>query len=197
MILIICLLLGYLIGGIPTGILVAKWAKGVDPREYGSGSSGATNVSRILGKKWGAIVLTLDALKGYLPVLLIPPYLANENALVSGIAVSAGVVLGHVYTPYARFRGGKGVATGAGAMLGLSPLTLGIALAVWLVIIAMTKTVSVASIGAVIALPVAAFAIPGVPILVSWFSLALSAFIILTHRGNIVRLISRTEKPIL
>ncbi len=111
-------LAGYLIGGLPTGILLCRAIKGVDPRSIGSGSSGATNVSRVLGKKWALVVLVIDALKGFLPVEFLAPLLAPQHLALAGVLMTVGVIAGHVWTPYALFRGGKGVATAAGALLG-------------------------------------------------------------------------------
>ena len=130
--LLLVLLAGYLIGGLPTGILFCRAIKGVDPRSIGSGSSGATNVSRVLGKKWALVVLFIDALKGYLPVKFLAPLLSPEHFALASVLMTIGVIAGHVWTPYASFRGGKGVATAAGALLALQPLAVVIALAVWL-----------------------------------------------------------------
>ena len=108
-------LIGYLVGGIPTGIWLSKLIAGKDPRASGSGSSGATNVSRVLGKKWGIVVLLLDALKGFAPVFWLAPLIFSENLVEVKIVIACTAVMGHVFTPYAKFKGGKGVATAAGA----------------------------------------------------------------------------------
>ncbi len=192
-------LAGYFIGGIPTGIWLCRLLKRVDPRTLGSGSSGATNISRVLGKRWAAIVLVIDALKGYLPVALLPglPDSGSSNAIMIGVVISAGAILGHVYTPYASFRGGKGVATAAGSIGALSPLTLGVAFAGWLIVFALRRTVSLASLAAVIVLPFAAFLLPGVDQIIAAYTVLLSLFIVFTHRQNLARLLARTEKPVL
>ncbi len=190
-------IVGYLIGGIPTGIWISRAVKGVDPRTLGSGSSGATNVSRILGRKWAIIVLVLDALKGYLPVTLIAPLLVGDSNLIHvKIATAFGAVLGHVFTPYAKFRGGKGIATAAGAMFALDPTAVGVALLVWLLLFAILRRVSVASLAAAIALPVSMMALGGRPRSLIHTSMLLFCFLVFTHRENIRRLLTKQEQPL-
>jgi glycerol-3-phosphate acyltransferase PlsY len=198
MIRILALLIGYLIGGIPTGIWITRAVKGVDPRSLGSGSSGATNVSRVLGTKWAVVVLILDALKGFLPVFFIAPLLpAGDQMSPVQVAVALGTVIGHVFTPYAKFRGGKGVATGAGAMLALDPMAVGIALAVWLFVFLPFRRVSIASLFAAITVPVAMVLLRNRPPEQLGAAVFLLVFLIYTHRENIQRLLSGHEQSIL
>ena len=194
---VLAAIVGYLIGGIPTGIWVSRAVKGVDPRTIGSGSSGATNISRILGRKWAIIVLVLDALKGYLPVMLVPLALAPGTDPVSmRIVVAFGTVLGHVFTPYAKFRGGKGIATAAGAMLALDPTAVGVALLGWLLVFAIFRRVSVASLAAAIALPVSMMALGGRPRGLIHSAMVMFCFLVFTHRENIRRLLAKQEQPL-
>jgi acyl phosphate:glycerol-3-phosphate acyltransferase len=194
---VLALVIGYLIGGIPTGIVVCRLATGVDPRGFGSGSMGATNVSRVAGKKWAIFVLLVDALKGFLPVKVLAPILASpapESAVLCSIAMTIGLVAGHVWTPYAKFRGGKGVATTTGAMLALDSFAVLIALAVWFFVFLMFRYVSLASVVAAITLPVTMLLLHDQPVEYRIFAVVLGSFIIFTHRANIRRLLKGEEK---
>jgi acyl phosphate:glycerol-3-phosphate acyltransferase len=196
----LCILLGYLIGGIPTGILVCHVVKGVDPRGFGSGSMGATNVSRVAGKGWAVFVLLADAAKGFLPVKLLAPVLAlpTEQSLIAcSLAMTIGLVAGHIWTPYARFRGGKGVATTTGAMLALDAFSVLIALSLWIVLFLSFRYVSLASIIAAIALPVTMFLLHDQPAAYRVAGLVLALLIVFTHRANIRRLLRGEEKRFL
>lgn len=195
--LLFAVLIGYLVGGIPTGIWITRAVKGVDPRAVGSGSSGATNVSRVLGRKWAILVLILDALKGFLPVFFIAPLLAGHNSETQAkVVMSIAAVLGHVFTPYAGFRGGKGVATGAGVMLALDPAAVGLALGVWLLVFLPFRRVSIASLSAVVMLPIAMVILGGRPRELFAAAVFVCLFLIFTHRENIQRLLAGREKPI-
>jgi glycerol-3-phosphate dehydrogenase (NAD(P)+) len=197
----------YLLGSIPTGYLVAK-ARGIDIRAVGSGNIGATNVFRILGKGPGIFVLLVDALKGFAAVHFLPSLLLGTptccfghplhppSALVAGIAA----ILGHNYTCWLKFKGGKGIATTAGVFLALTPIGLGLTFAVWLIVFALSRYVSLASIAAAAALPCAI-----------WFeqhhqrqenpalllvSILLGALAIWKHKANIQRLLAGTESRV-
>ncbi len=187
-------LVGYVIGGIPTGIWLSKWIAGTDPRAVGSRSSGATNVSRVLGKKWGALVLILDALKGYLPVAYLAPLLLGGDDYAGAVVMAFSTVAGHVFTPFARFKGGKGVATSAGAMAAISLTSLGWSLVVWVIVFGVTRRVSAASLTAAAAFPVLllAGARPYPPVVIIG-GVVIALFLFYTHRENIVRLLSGTE----
>ncbi|MBI5059261.1 glycerol-3-phosphate 1-O-acyltransferase PlsY [candidate division KSB1 bacterium] len=189
-------LIGYVVGGIPTGIWITRAVKGMDPRAAGSGGSGATNVSRVLGRKWAVIVLVLDTLKGLVPTLAVTQFFPATDQPLAGVIVGAAAVLGHVFTPFAGFRGGKGVATSAGVMLAIDPTSLGLAALVWAVFFAAMRIVSVASLAAVISLPLIIWFAGDASPVVILFSAALGLFIIFTHRGNIQRLLARKERPI-
>lgn len=204
--LITLVLLSYLLGSIPTGFLVAK-AKGVDIRSVGSGNIGATNVFRILGKAAGIFVLTADAAKGALAVAVLAPMVRNHfvDPLVTQDVPGflrhareiAGIcaILGHNYTCWLRFKGGKGIATTAGVFAALAPAAFGIALAAWLVVFAASRYVSLASIVAAVALPLAVW-LTGNGALLTGVSTALGALAIYKHKANIERLLAGTENRI-
>lgn len=198
--LITLVLLSYLLGSIPTGFLVAK-AKGVDIRSVGSGNIGATNVFRILGKGAGIFVLTADALKGVGAVLLVAPGAAgleaSSGSLHPNFPALAGIcaILGHNYTCWLNFKGGKGIATTAGVFAALAPAAFGIALAAWLVVFAASRYVSLASIVAAAALPLAVWLTGNGPLLIG-VSTALGALAIYKHKANIQRLRAGTESRI-
>jgi glycerol-3-phosphate acyltransferase PlsY len=192
---VLAAIIGFLIGGIPTGILISRAISGVDPRGVGSGSSGATNVSRVIGKKWAIVVLLLDALKGYLPVKLLAPVLAgNEGLILIEVVLALSAVAGHIWTPYAKFRGGKGVATSAGVILALDASALIIALAIWLILFLVFRRVSVASLSAAFTVPVAMTVMGGRPPLVVAAASVLALLLLFTHRDNIRRMMSGNEQ---
>ena len=185
----------YLVGSIPTGFLVAK-AMGVDIRAVGSGNIGATNAFRVLGKGPGSFVLLFDAFKGWSAVMLLVPLIAGWNfcedcesvRLLAGLAA----VVGHNYTCWLRFKGGKGIATSAGVLLAWMPPVLLTILAVWIVVFYASKYVSLASVAAAVALPISALAWR-----YSWtyfgVSLCLAILAIYKHKPNIQRLLAGTE----
>ncbi len=221
----LCPLVAFLLGSIPFGLLIAK-AKGIQIREHGSGNIGATNVLRIVGKKYGIACLLLDALKGFISVVIAinlirisghSPQLAFEftetwaldlpaagalKGQLAHILTALAAVLGHNYSPWVGFRGGKGIATSAGVFLALMPMGVALLALVWLLAFLVTRYVSVASI-------VAAAALPLITICGSWrhgliadgtwnkpllaFSVVISALAIWKHRSNIRRLREGTE----
>jgi glycerol-3-phosphate acyltransferase PlsY len=190
----LCAIVGYFIGGIPTGIWLTKAIAGKDPRMVGSGSSGSTNVSRVLGKKWGIVVLVVDALKGYLPVALLAPVISQTDVSQGQAFMAVGCVAGHVFTPYARFKGGKGVATAAGAMSAVQLSALAWSLVVWAIVFALGRRVSASSVAAAAAFPVMLWISkprPQQSIIVC--GVILAVFLIYTHRENIQRLLNGTE----
>jgi len=190
----------YLVGSIPTGYLVAR-AKGVDIRTVGSGNIGATNVFRFLGKPAGIFVLVFDGLKGFAAcawfvdgvakIFAAPPGDEVYLRLVAGLAV----VLGHNYTCWLRFKGGKGIATSAGVLAGIVPVALLIILSLWIILFSLTRYVSVGSLAASFTLPFA-----------TWFTTknwtltlvtgAMGVLAIYKHKGNIQRLLNGTENRI-
>jgi glycerol-3-phosphate acyltransferase PlsY len=194
---ILTLLGAYLLGSLPTGFLVAR-ARGIDIRTVGSGNIGATNAMRVLGKPAGIFVLFMDAFKGYaavwicekiLPGLNAPDSVAQADPIVAGI----GVVLGHNYTPWLKFKGGKGIATTAGVYLALASGPLGIAFVVFALALLLTRYVSVASMTAAIALVVSVWIWQPQNIFLGIVTAALGALAIYKHKGNIQRLIAGTE----
>jgi glycerol-3-phosphate acyltransferase PlsY len=207
---ILTALAAYLLGSIPTGFLVAK-AKGIDIRAVGSGNIGATNTMRVLGKPAGVAVLLLDALKGFAACYILPPLVWNWLAPhYSGIFVYfdkaspefqmryylvAGIfaVLGHNYTCWLKFRGGKGIATTAGVYLVLAPWAVLVALAVFILAVLLTRYVSVSSISAAVALPVTVCVMSPHNVLLGIVTTALGAMAIYKHKSNIQRLMNGTE----
>jgi glycerol-3-phosphate acyltransferase PlsY len=182
----------YFVGSIPTGYLLAK-ARGIDIRDSGSGNIGATNVFRVLGKTAGIVVLLIDALKGFVPARIFfligaAAQTQEYHAMVAGFFA----IMGHNYTCWLRFKGGKGIATSAGVLLALVPGALGISLAAWLLVLAVSRYVSLASIVAAVVLP---FAVWGTGQSNAMLGLAttFSVLAIYKHRANIGRLIAGTE----
>jgi glycerol-3-phosphate acyltransferase PlsY len=196
---ILTVIAAYLLGSIPTGFLVAK-TRGIDIRTIGSGNIGATNVLRTLGKPAGILVLLTDALKGLVAVGLVAPWIANFVHAAPGtyarywFPVCAGVaaILGHNYTCWLGFKGGKGIATSAGVLLAWVPWSLLIILSVWIVVFALTRYVSLASIAASGTLPFAAW-LTHEPVSTITITAALAALAIYKHKSNITRLIQGTE----
>ena len=193
---------GYLVGSIPNGYLIGR-ARGIDVRQHGSGNIGATNVLRVLGKKWGYLVFSLDALKGFLVVRFA---LALAGAITAGsvrpdiLGIAAGLacILGHTFPIWLCFRGGRGVATSAGVLLGLMPIAVVSVFAVWVLLFQLTRYVSVASITAAVALPifVALYLrlkeLNGASLLP--FSIIVAAIVIWRHRSNMQRLLRGKEE---
>jgi glycerol-3-phosphate acyltransferase PlsY len=200
---ILVALIAYLLGSIPTGFLVAK-ARGFDIRTVGSGNIGATNVFRILGKPAGIFVLLTDAAKGWLAVFVVAKlmsawfYPAAGSTAREWFAICAGVaaILGHNYTCWLYFKGGKGIATSAGVLGALVPGPFLIILSVWIIIFALTRYVSLASISAAFTLPFAAWAV-GDSLTIIFVAAALTALAIYKHKANIKRLIDGTEGKII
>ncbi len=196
-------LFAYLLGSIPFGFLIAK-AQGIDLRIVGSGNIGATNTARALGKKWGILCMLLDILKGLVPMLVVREQNADPLQLTLWLLIGCAAVLGHVFPVYLKFKGGKGVATSLGIVLGLWPYyTLcGIAaFAVWVIFLLIWRYVSVASIAAAICFPV----FLGVAILYveSWkirqlwplliIAVLMALLVVIRHTDNIKRLMEGTE----
>ncbi len=183
-------LLGFLLGSIPSGYLVGR-AKGVDIRQHGSGNIGSTNVLRTLGKGPGYLVFACDALKGIASVLLAYRLFPGAGDL-GAIAAAVGCILGHNYTPWLGFKGGKGMATSLGVLIALLPLVSALAFGFWVLVFLVTRYVSLASILASAALPVFAWLVLGVGTLF-WFTLLIGVLAIVRHRTNIQRLLNGTE----
>ncbi len=185
------LLLTYLLGAFPTSYVVGRAFRGIDLREHGSRNLGATNVYRVLGWKYAVPVALVDIAKGTLPVVLIAPRVAPS--LTWQLLVGVVAVLGHVYSVFVGFKGGKGVATAAGVMLGLAPWAIGICFLVWVVTLRLTGYVSLASmLGALVLAPAVWLLYPARRELV-WLCALLAVAIVWFHRANVRRLLSGTE----
>lgn len=190
----------YLLGSIPTGYLVGM-AKGIDVRKAGSGNIGATNAFRILGKGAGILVLLVDASKGWLAAALVPKLAHNMLNSTGGdieyLQIIGGVmvILGHNYTCWLKFKGGKGIATSAGVLIALIPWAFAIGLVTWIVVCLLTRYVSVASIAAAISLPFATWASGGSYSMLVVATI-LSVLAIYKHKPNIQRLLNGTENKL-
>ncbi|MEP6688936.1 MAG: glycerol-3-phosphate 1-O-acyltransferase PlsY [Gemmatimonadales bacterium] len=186
------LVASYLLGAVPTSYLAGRLFRAIDLREHGSRNLGATNLYRVLGWRYAVPVGLFDAAKGLVPVLVFAPQVSSSElfALVCGLTA----VVGHVFSVFVRFKGGKGVATAAGVMLGLTPAALGVAVLVWTALVYLTGYVSVGSIAAAIVFPVAVYLIdpPDRPAIL-WLDIAVAAAIVWLHRANIQRLLRGTE----
>jgi len=189
----------YLVGAIPFGLLLGRALRGVDIRQHGSRNIGATNAYRVLGPGIGIAVFALDFAKGLVPTAFAPRVVAAaggsavQPATVALLAGGAAIV-GHVFPVYLTFRGGKGVATSAGVLLAAAPLPTAVAAGVWGAIFGATRYVSLASIAAALALPVAAASLEGPRAPVTIAATIVGALVIVRHRSNIRRL-ARGEEP--
>jgi acyl phosphate:glycerol-3-phosphate acyltransferase len=181
----------YLLGAIPTSYLVSRAFANIDLRQHGSGNLGATNLYRVLGWKYAVPVALFDITKGTVPVLVFAPRV-SDSALYA-LACGVAAIVGHVFSVFVRFKGGKGVATAAGVMLGLTPLALALAAAVWGVVILLTGYVSLASIAAAAVLPLAVYLLEHPAPEILWVAALIAAGVIVLHRRNIQRLLKGTE----
>lgn len=198
---LLLVVLAYLIGSIPTSVWVSQRFFNIDIREYGSGNAGATNTYRVLGPRWGTIVMITDMLKGLVAVklaLLLPEYADNEVGLQNlQTILGLAAVLGHIFPIWADFRGGKGVATLFGLVLGISPWTALSCVAIFSLVLYLTRFVSLSSILASIAFPVFILVIfnvdnPAYRV----FAIAIALMVLLTHQKNIGRLLRGNESKV-
>lgn len=187
---IVVLVASYVFGATPFGYLAGR-LRGMDIRKHGSGNIGATNAFRVLGKPIGIAVFMLDFLKGLLPVLMASQVF--PDAPMAPVLAGIGAILGHNFTFWLGFRGGKGIATSAGVLLALLPVAMLVGLGVWFILFFTTRYVAVASIAAAIAIPIvtAVRAWENRPLLI--FSIAIAILAIVRHRSNIQRLMAGTE----
>ncbi len=208
-------LISYVIGSIPTSIIATKLSKAGDIRKFGSGNAGGTNVLRMLGWKIGLAVILFDLFKGVIASYYVPQIFWDPNPLpfhnatpfadytVVQIICGIGAVSGHIWTLFAGFKGGKGVATGAGMVLGLAPVEFAVAMTVFALVFLASRYVSLGSISAALAIPVTMFLrenvflvdIRGYHTLV-YFAIGVSLLIVFTHRENIKRLLAGTESKL-
>ena len=194
MTIIFFLVLGYVMGALPNGVWIGKYFKNIDIREHGSKNSGATNAYRVLGPKYGIMVLILDALKGFLP-----PFLASRFGVSGNILLVIGVlaIVGHSLSFFLNFKGGKGVATSLGVFLFLIPNVTLALLIIFILVVYFTRYISLGSIIAAAALPIlTAFSpirnnVGRMPLII--MTLLIGAFVIWRHRTNITRLMNGTE----
>jgi glycerol-3-phosphate acyltransferase PlsY len=181
----------YLLGAFPTSYIAGRVAKGIDLREHGSKNLGATNVFRLLGWRWAVPVALIDIAKGALPATLFATWAGGDRWVAVGLGIAA--VLGHIFSPFVGFRGGKGVATAAGIFVALAPVAVLIALPVWGLCLWLSGYVSLSSILAAGTLPLwVKLTRPG-SLPAFWASVALALLIMYSHRANIRRLLSGTE----
>ncbi|MGQ9798376.1 MAG: glycerol-3-phosphate 1-O-acyltransferase PlsY [Ignavibacterium sp.] len=207
------IVLSYLVGSIPTSIIISKAVKGIDIRNYGSGNAGGTNVMRVIGWKHGVLVIILDALKGIIAVVLVArlhygvlpfqnvsPF--DDFTLVQIIA-GISAVIGHIWTVFAGFRGGKGIATALGMLLMIITVDMLIAIGIFLIVVSISRYVSLGSIVSAMAVPLSMIFrenvlnthIEGYNTLLP-FVIGVSLLVIFTHRKNLVRLLNGTENKL-
>jgi glycerol-3-phosphate acyltransferase PlsY len=207
------IILSYLIGSIPTSIIISKAAKGIDIREHGSGNAGGTNVMRVLGWKHGVLVILLDALKGVLAVVVVARLhygsMPFENATpfddFTLVQIIAGIsaVIGHIWTVFAGFKGGKGIATALGMLLMIVTVDMLIAIGVFILVVTFSRYVSLGSLAGAIAVPLALIVrenifnvdIPNYNTLLP-FLIFMALLVIFTHRKNVTRLLNGNESKI-
>ena len=191
---ILFLIIGYVMGALPNGVWIGKYFKGIDIREHGSKNSGATNSYRVLGPKYGLMVLAADALKGFLPPLLASQFGVTGNWL---ILIGMAAIIGHILSFFLNFKGGKGVATSLGVFLFLIPKVTLALLVIFIIVVYATRYISLGSIIAAILLPVLTFISPlnyGIekwPMMV--MTIIIAIFVVYKHKTNIERLLKGTE----
>ncbi|QNM15603.1 MULTISPECIES: glycerol-3-phosphate 1-O-acyltransferase PlsY [Fusobacterium] len=191
---ILFLIIGYVMGALPNGVWIGKYFKGIDIREHGSKNSGATNSYRVLGPKYGLMVLAADALKGFLP-----PFLASQFGVTGNwlILIGMAAIIGHILSFFLNFKGGKGVATSLGVFLFLIPKVTLALLVIFIIVVYATRYISLGSIIAAILLPVLTFISPlnyGIekwPMMV--MTIIIAIFVVYKHKTNIERLLKGTE----
>lgn len=191
MTIILLTVIAYFFGALPFGLFVAR-LNGVDIRTQGSGNIGATNVFRVVGKGWGILTLTLDALKGFLPAFAFP--LLGGVHQDWGVLFGLSAIIGHSFPVYLKFKGGKGVATSAGMLLGVAPLAMGAGFVCWVITVVITRYVSLASIVAALAVGITVWLDPAEDSILIQSALSLMAMLVIwLHRANVKRLLNGTE----
>ena len=185
----------YLLGSIPFGYVLARWVKGVDVRRVGSGNIGATNTARAMGRAWGGIVGLLDALKGFVPAFVLPRLALAPGEARMTLALLAGLaaILGHCFPVWLSFKGGKGVATACGVILGVDPVVFAAGGIVWLLTLFTTRFVGLSSLLMTAAFPVAAWWFHRDAPIFAALSALIFLLILVRHRANLVRMVAGTE----
>ena len=194
--------ISYLLGSIPTAYIFTRLIKGIDIRKFGSGNVGATNAFRILGRGWGITILILDILKGFLPVVLLGDFFTKQLDLNQAqnifIIIGLGCISGHNWTIFLKFRGGKGVATTLGVLLGLAlripglNIVLGLTVLIWFVSFFIVRIISLSSVLAALSFPIFTVLFRQSTVIIS-LGILLSIFIILRHKSNIKRILEGKE----
>ncbi|AFN75065.1 Glycerol-3-phosphate acyltransferase [Melioribacter roseus P3M-2] len=211
--LLFVIILSYLVGSIPTSIIISKLVKGIDIRQYGSGNAGGTNVFRVLGWKWGVSTILLDALKGAVAVIVVARlYLDNipfnnitpfDDFTLVQILCGVAAVIGHIWTVFAGFKGGKGIATALGFLMTIITVDMLVAIGIFLVVVYFSRYISLGSLTAAVSVPVILFVrenlfgvhIAGYGVILP-FAIVLALLVIYTHRKNIDRLLKGNENKI-
>ncbi len=197
---IISPIIAYFIGSIPFGFLIAKFVKGIDIRQVGSGNPGATNVARALGKPYGILVFFLDMLKGFLPLYFFDRLFSGDGHNLALILCGVGVICGHTFPVFLRFKGGKAAATGCGVFLWLAPVPLFIALAVWSLTVFISRYISLGSMVSSVALVASLLLFGKAPfghgLPLTLFSIFISILLIIRHKSNIKRILNGTESKV-
>lgn len=206
----IIVVLSYLVGSIPNSIILTKLVRGVDIRNYGSGNAGGTNVARLLGWKAGAAVVAADILKGYIATMVLPKLMFGpipfpnvtpfEDITVIRIIAGCAAIMGHIWTAFGGFRGGKGIATAGGVLLGLATIEVIVSLGIFILVFGASRYVSLGSICGAIAFPltmlfrhnVCRVDLQGYNTLI-FFSIGIALLLVFTHRTNIKRLLDGNE----
>ncbi len=207
------IILSYLVGSIPTSILISKLVRGIDIRNYGSGNAGGSNVFRVLGWKWGILTILLDALKGAIAVILVARFYLDrfpfnnvtpfDDFTLVQIICGVAAVIGHVWTLFAGFKGGKGIATGLGVLIMIVTVDMALALGVFFLVVGFSRYISLGSLAAAVSVPLIMIIrenifnvdIRGYHTILP-FAILLAVFVVYTHRANIERLLQGSERKV-
>lgn len=207
------IILSYLVGSIPNSILISKLVRGIDIRNYGSGNAGGSNVFRVLGWKWGILTILLDALKGAIAVILVARFYLDrfpfnnvtpfDDFTLVQIICGVAAVIGHVWTLFAGFKGGKGIATGLGVLIMIVTVDMALALGVFFLVVGFSRYISLGSLAAAVSVPLIMIIrenifnvdIRGYHTILP-FAILLALFVIYTHRSNIERLLQGSERKV-
>lgn len=211
--LIFVILVSYLVGSIPNSIVISKLVRGIDIRNFGSGNAGGTNVFRVLGWKWGVLTILLDTLKGAVAVIVIARFYLDrfpfnnitpfDDFTLVQIICGVAAVIGHVFTLFAGFKGGKGIATGLGVLIMIVTIDMVVAIGIFILVVGYSRYISLGSLAAAISVPIVMIIrenlfhvdIPGYHTILP-FVILLALFVVYTHRANISRIIAGNERKI-